>query len=139
MAAIALIRSVGILLPDVYRALLARLSGLPQCLVNLFGCIFIWMLAFIIISPAVFELKVGGFIFGSYGWDKVNGFCQTVVVQDEGQKGGGVITAYGVLFSSYIALGLFVKREIREIRAGLEPNDCQVIISNIKRYLTKEF
>ena len=103
------------------------------------------MLAFIIISPAVFELKVGGFIFGSYGWDKVNGFCQTVVVPDEGQKGGGVITAYGVsipllvLFSSYIALGLFVKREIREIRAGLEPNDCQVIISNIKRYLTKEF
>ena len=135
MAAIALIRCIGIALPDVFQALLAILGMFSPYLVNLVGSLIIWMLAFAIISPAVFEVQVLGLSFKPYGWDKAKRFCQTVEVEDEVVKGGGVITVYGVsipllvLITSYLALGVYVKsKSARESRTFSEPDDNQVTI-----------
>ena len=40
------------------------------------SCVLIWVLSFLIISPAVFEFSIGKFGFGSFGWDSVMGICE---------------------------------------------------------------
>ena len=93
------------------------------------SCLLIWILSFAIISPAIFEWKIGGFDFGAFGWDIKNGKCEIYDCSTERLKPGGIIDLYGVVIPfliiavSYIALGIFVRGHHRSINADLDEND----------------
>ena len=98
------------------------------------GCGLIWCLAFLIISPATFSITLPGFTFGTFGWDTKAGKCEVVDCNNisEGIQPGGIIYIYGVItplliiLISYILLGLFVRREMKEITTGLGSEETQV-------------
>ena len=131
MAAIACTRSVGIVAGNNFKIPVPQ-RGPARNLLTFFGCLLIWLFSFAIISPAIFHFKIGGFSFGSFGWDVRNGRCELVDCKEKGMTGGGVIYIYGViipfliLIGSYLTLGLFVKREMKEIHEGLGQTDIQV-------------
>ena len=131
MAAIAANRSYGIVTGRFRR--LRFMGRRTSHIFHLLICLAIWAMAFVIISPAIFHFNIGEFSFGSFGWDPKNGKCEVNNCGEvEGIKGGGVIYIYGViipllvLITSYITLGLFVNREVKEIIADKRPEDHQV-------------
>ena len=127
MAAIALSRSVTII---NYRCL-RKIFFTPKF--TLCSCLLIWILAFLIISPATFKFSVAGFSFGYFGWDIVAGKCEVFNCDHtDGIKPGGVIYIYGVftplliILISYIFLGVFVQKEIRGLSSGRASDSNQV-------------
>ena len=126
MAAIAAHRSYGIVMGGFMK--LKLMGRRTSHIFHLTICFAIWAMSFVIISPAIFHFNIGEFSFGSFGWDTMNGKCEVNNCGEEkGIKGGGVIYIYGViipllvLITSYITLGLFVNREVKEITADRRP------------------
>jgi len=72
MSAIALTTSLG----HIFRndCAFMRATNTPKA--TLISCVLIWVLSFLIISPAVFEFSIAKFGFGSFGWDSVMGICE---------------------------------------------------------------
>ena len=62
MAAIAVIRSIGLVSERNFYRRFARIS------ITLAICAGIWVLAFAIISPHIFGFELFGYKFGQFGW-----------------------------------------------------------------------
>jgi len=110
MAAIALATCFGFVCHN--DCTLARVTNTPKA--TLISCLFIWLLAFIIISPAVFEFSIAQFGFGRFGWDSAIGICEVTSCSDPvGLASGAAIYLIGttipflVLLLSHIALEVF--------------------------------
>jgi len=109
-AAIALTTCLG----HIFRneCTLMRLTKSPKA--TMISCVLIWILSFLIISPAVFEFSIGQFGFGSFGWDSVMGICEVTSCRNPvGLASGAVIYLIGttipflVLLLSHIALEIY--------------------------------
>ena len=117
MAAISFTRSVGIVCGSRFKHRKSFASSKSA----ICSCLLIWLLSFAINSPAIFQISLLGYSFGTFGYDAKLGYCQTVDCDFKGLQPGGVIYVYGVLIpliiilSSNIVLSLFVKREMEEI------------------------
>ena len=143
MAAIALTRSVG-LIRGASRAkhrpqLSARRSLLPNGRI-LSIILLIWVLSFAIISPAIFQLDIGGFNFGQFGWDVDKGKCDLIVCNSEGHKNGsvmiylfGVFVPLCVIIGSHASLGFFMTREVKKISYGLGLTQITPIVMKVSR------
>jgi hypothetical protein len=113
MAAIALTRSLGIV-----NGYSRKVSFTVSTTATIGCCFLIWIISFIIISPTIFQLQLGNFSFGFYGWN--NGKCEGVDCNLTGISGSSVVYMYGVfipliiIYISYIFLGIFVSREIND-------------------------
>ena len=92
MAAIALISSIGLVSDrNFYR----RFTRTP---ITLAICAGIWLLAFAIISPIVFNIELFGHNFGEFGWDPAAGRCDVRHLKSvEGSTHRKVIYVSGVL------------------------------------------
>ena len=109
----------------------SRLSRFPS-IMSFVICLLIWVLSFLLISPAVFEMTFGHFTFG-LGWDKANGRCEVLDCNHlGGLKAGGIINICGVIAPfvvisvSYLSISLFVRKEAKQITVTLGRSECQV-------------
>ena len=92
MAAIALISSIGLVSDRNFYRQFARTP------ITLAICAGIWVLAFAIISPIVFNIELFGHNFGEFGWDPAAGRCDVRHLKSvEGSTHRKVIYVSGVL------------------------------------------
>ena len=92
MAAIALISSIGLVCDRSFYRQFARTP------ITLAICAGIWVLAFAIISPIVFNIELFGHNFGQFGWDSGAGRCDVRHLKSvEGSTHRKVIYVSGVL------------------------------------------
>ena len=143
MAAIALTRSVGLIRGAAWAKrrtqLSARRSLLPTGRI-VFFVIIIWVLAFAIISPAIFQLDIGGFNFGQFGWDVDKGKCDLIFCNMEGHTNGsvmiylfGVFVPLFIIIGSHASLGFFMTREVKKISYGLSLAQITPIVMKVSR------
>ena len=143
MAAIALTRSVGLIRGAPWAnhrsQLSARRSVLPTGKVVLV-ILLIWVLAFAIISPAIFQLDFGGFNFGQFGWDVDKGKCDLIFCNRHGHKNGsimiylfGVFVPLFIIIGSHASLGLFMTREVKKISYGLGLTQITPIVMKVSK------
>ena len=131
MAAIALTRSIGLIRgrlragQGLHRQLSARRIVLPTTRIFL-TILLIWIFAFAIISPAVFQLDIGNYNFGQFGWDVDKGKCDLIFCNVDGHKNGssiiyllGVFVPLLIIIVSHASLGFFMTREVKKISYGL--------------------
>ena len=59
-------------------------------------CVGIWLLAFAIISPIVFNLELFGHSFGQFGWDPGTAICYVRHSSVEGSQPKDVVFVFGV-------------------------------------------
>ena len=93
MAAIALFTCVGFTTPNFYRQLARKRITVALCLA-------IWLTAFAMISPIVFDVDVFGHNFGHFGWDDQAARCDVrheESVVGEGRAQNKVIYISGVI------------------------------------------
>jgi len=113
MSAIALTTCLG----HIYRndCAFMRATNTPKA--TMISCVLIWVLSFLIISPAVFEFSIGKFGFGSFGWDSVMGICEVTSCRNPvGLASGAVIYLIGVTIPFIILLLSHIALEIYFIR-----------------------
>ena len=93
MAAIALSSSIGIVFDRNFYRQFARTP------ITIAICAGIWLLAFAIISPIVFNIDLFGHNFGEFGWDTGAGRCDVRHSKSmESSTHRKVIYVSGVLF-----------------------------------------
>ena len=93
MAAIALISSIGLVSDRNFYRQFARTP------ITLAICAGIWLLAFAIISPIIFNIDLFGHKFGQFGWDPGAGRCDVRHLKsvESGSTHRKVIYGSGVL------------------------------------------
>ena len=143
MAAIALTRSLGLIRGSTWAKHYPQLSGRRS--VRPTGRIFliillIWVLAFAIISPAIFQLDIVGFNFGQFGWDVDKGKCDLIFCNKQGHKNGsimiylfGVFVPLFIIIGSHASLGFFMTREVKKISYGLGLTQITPIVLKVSR------
>ena len=94
MAAIALISSIGLLISD--RNFYTKFSKTP---ITLAICAGIWLVAFAIISPIIFDINLFGENFGQFGWNPEAARCGVTYSENVGEDSTHrkVIFACGVI------------------------------------------
>ena len=143
MAAIALTRSVGLIRGAAWAKrrpqLSARRSVLPTGRI-VFVVLLIWVLSFAIISPAIFQLDIGSFNFGQFGWDVEKGKCDLIFCKREGDLNGsvmiylfGVFVPLFIIIGSHASLGFFMTREVKKISYGLGLAQITPIVMKVSR------
>ena len=92
MAAIALISSIGLVSDRNFYRQFARTP------ITLAICAGIWVLAFAIISPIVFNIDLFGHNFGEFGWDPGTAICYVRHSKEsvDGSQPKEVIFVFGV-------------------------------------------
>ena len=140
MAAIAVTRSLGCLLFRCDKEHLSRTVFRPR-LTGLV-CVFLWLLAFVILSPITFSMTIGSYYFGTFGYDVKHGKCEVISCQPkEGFYPGGFLfsVAFFVPFIfilvSYLFISILLETEKRRKRLVLN-NQSQIPVGRIQITLT---
>ena len=104
---------------------------------------FIWVLAFAIISPAVFQLDIGNYNFGQFGWDVDKGKCDLIFCNVDGHKNGssiiylfGVFVPLLIIIVSHASLGFFMTREVKKISYGLGLTQITPMLMKVSKLST---
>lgn len=106
-----------------------RITKSPKAIVT--SCIFIWLLSFLVISPAVFEFSIGNFGFGGFGWDSVMGICEVTSCRNPvGLASGAVIYLVGVTIPFLVLLLSHIALEVYFIRKKSPMGSCQTTSKN---------
>ena len=94
------------------------------------GCIMIWVLAFLIISPTTF----GAYGFGTFGFDPQHGMCEIkqqletdAVISPTGWYFlGGCTIPCIIIIAGYIVLSLYIREHSKRVSTVLTSNMSQV-------------
>jgi len=106
-----------------------RVTKSPKAIMT--SCFFIWLLSFLVISPAVFEFSAGNFSFGGFGWDSVMGICEVTSCQNPvGLASGAVIYLVGVTIPFLVLLLSHIALEVYFIRKKSSLGSCQTTSKN---------
>jgi len=136
MAAIAVTRSLGCLL---FRCNMENVASIIfQPFITIFLCIFIWILAFSILSPITFSMTIGSYYFGTFGYDARHGKCEVIQCQpQDGFFPGGFLFSvvffvpFFLVLISYIFISTMLEIEKRRKRRTLN-NQSQVPFGQIQ-------